>query len=123
MPKGLVVAVKGVAFAAAGWFCLRAVVDRDPWVEPRVAVTENPGEIAIDGHVVRGQAWPQPCSDCGGGTGRLEEFDAVFCPACDLWLHHPCELGSTCPYCANRPPRPMAFVRAAPAARARVDEP
>ncbi len=104
-------ALTGVALVA-GW---RALVARDPWVEPRVAAAAEPGVIAVDGHLVRGQAFGEVCGVCGGDAAYLEEFDASACPRCDRWVHGTCGGSPDCPFCGARPASPMAWVRAADA--------
>ena len=45
------------------------------------------------------------CPKCGGPAKYSLQYDACFCPACELWLEERCG-DPGCGYCANRPPKP-----------------
>jgi hypothetical protein len=47
------------------------------------------------------------CEKCGAGRVYHMDFDAYFCPGCNLWLEAACD-DPSCSYCPGRPTRPLA---------------
>lgn len=46
------------------------------------------------------------CPFCGEERYMNWEFDAYFCPCCNLWLEEKCS-SPNCRYCAGRPENPL----------------
>ncbi|MGG0658104.1 hypothetical protein [Rummeliibacillus pycnus] len=48
----------------------------------------------------------QFCSKCEFNLVYNEDFDAYFCPKCNLWTESQCS-DPDCEYCPNRPEKPL----------------
>lgn len=46
------------------------------------------------------------CDQCLKKPSYSEEFDAHFCPECNIWLEDRCK-DPTCWFCPQRPERPL----------------
>ncbi len=46
------------------------------------------------------------CPCCGGDKEYSSDFDAMFCPVCNIWLDVRCG-DEMCDFCSRRPERPM----------------
>lgn len=77
----------------------------DTWLEP---VCGNPacprcyGRPATPGKAQK-NSWF--CKFCGTEAEMCSEYDAMFCPVCDIWLEQRCG-DPFCEFCADRPSRP-----------------
>lgn len=48
---------------------------------------------------------PYVCPHCGKRTSFNCQFDAYYCPNCDIWVEEKCD-NPNCEYCSNRPDKP-----------------
>ena len=74
---------------------------------------QDEGVVSIDGYQVYGFIMDIVCRRCGGPLIMNEDYDAEFCPVCNIWLARQCG-NPSCVYCPTRPERPMT--RPTPAA-------
>lgn len=58
-------------------------------------------EVAIPGHLDENRR-----CQCGSAQVYHDEFDAYFCPDCNLWLEDRCS-DKTCEFCSKRPEYPL----------------
>jgi hypothetical protein len=65
------------------------------------------GRVLIDGYVIDGFVDDEThCRTCGGPRVYYDDYDAFFCPECNLWLESRCD-DPGCSYCRNRPDKPL----------------
>ena len=62
--------------------------------------------VIIDGHEVLGSLDPDRCSVCGTTLVFHQQWDASFCPLCNLWVDEACD-GEDCEFCTKRPTQPL----------------
>ncbi len=53
---------------------------------------------------------PGSCPKCGGQASFSRQYDAMYCPVCDIWTEKPCS-SPYCEFCAQRPERPSQAVK------------
>ena len=66
---------------------------------------QEEGIVTIDGYQFQGFILDVSCPQCGQALIMNEDYDAEFCPACNIWKASRCG-DPSCPYCQNRPERP-----------------
>ncbi|WP_088071966.1 hypothetical protein [Gottfriedia luciferensis] len=70
-------------------------------------IEEKDDFVIIDGFEVEGFIdKTQHCSKCKSSFIYYEDFDAYFCPKCNIWTEDKCG-DPTCYYCPNRPEKPL----------------
>lgn len=73
-----------------------------------VVVKENvPGKVLIDDVSIDGFIYDKTCKECGSRQVYYEYYDALFCPACNLWLEELCSDVKCVHHCNERPDRPL----------------
>ena len=71
---------------------------------------EEQNIIYIGDHKIFGFPWGNDgCPVCGFQKMYHEEYDAVFCPICNIWLEQECG-SADCEYCGNRPSFPVPII-------------
>jgi len=78
---------------------------------PKKITEDEHGFVTIDGQKIEG--WIEedtPCGICNGPRIYSDDYDAFFCPRCNLWLEEACK-DPTCKNCRNRPERPLPRVK------------
>lgn len=63
--------------------------------------------VEIEGHQISG--WIDEdvrCKSCSASRIYYDDYDAFFCPECNVWLEGTCR-DSSCNYCRSRPDRPL----------------
>ncbi|MDD3927094.1 MAG: hypothetical protein PHT33_10615 [bacterium] len=63
------------------------------------------GDMAIRGFIFEDELCPQ----CGHRQIYHEDYDAEFCPICNIWLISACT-DKKCSYCKDRPKKPLNTV-------------
>lgn len=71
-------------------------------------IEENQDEdlVRINGLEIAGHIADGNCSACQLPRIYYEDYDAYFCPRCNIWLEHSCS-DSTCEFCTKRPQHPL----------------
>jgi len=72
-------------------------------------ITEDSESGVVTIGEVRVSGWIDDIAPCGRcGTRRIyhEDYDAYFCPDCNVWLEHTCR-DRSCEYCGKRPDHPL----------------
>ena len=49
------------------------------------------------------------CQVCGFPKMYYEEYDALFCPVCNIWFDEGCG-NADCEFCGNRPAFPVPII-------------
>ncbi|WML48750.1 hypothetical protein RCG23_00990 [Neobacillus sp. PS3-34] len=63
--------------------------------------------VIIDGYEIEGFIDKELCCNkCSTSLVYYEDFDAYFCPKCNLWTEAACD-DPDCIYCPNRPEKPL----------------
>ncbi|HTI97724.1 MAG TPA: hypothetical protein VL527_02385 [Dongiaceae bacterium] len=72
------------------------------------SITEDSanGMVLIGDISVPGWIDDVSCGHCGAARIYHEDYDAYFCPTCNLWLERQCG-DATCSYCSKRPDKPL----------------
>ena len=70
-------------------------------VQPR-----EPLVVQVGGGLVEGWTTEPACPTCGGPRVYFMAYDAICCPACDVWLEVLCP-DPDCMHCVLRPARPF----------------
>ncbi len=70
-----------------------------------ITLTEH--SVIIDGYEVEGFIDDErTCNSCKTNEVFYEEYDAYFCPKCNLWTEDTCS-DHKCEYCFSRPAKPL----------------
>ena len=74
------------------------------------ATNEKMGTIegvffANNGKIISRMELPNHCPDCLETLAYNDEFDSIYCEACDEWRDSPCT-DPSCEYCSIRPKKP-----------------
>ena len=73
-------------------------------------VEENVGgsTVKIGNKIISGflDAENKRHEDCGAIRVYYEDYDAYFCPKCNVWLESKCS-DPKCEYCTKRPEKPL----------------
>ena len=70
---------------------------------------QEEGIVTIDGYQFPGFVLDVSCPQCGQALILNEDYDAEFCPACNVWGSRGCG-DPSCPLCENRPEQPLPVV-------------
>lgn len=70
-------------------------------------IKETEYGVSINGYEIEGHIdTEQSCPSCKHFLVYADEFDAYFCPSCNVWTESKCG-DTTCLYCPKRPERPL----------------
>ena len=71
-----------------------------------VVENEAKGTVVIGDYEVEGFIDDQTCPECKEFRIYNDDYDAFFCPQCNVWLESACS-DPTCDYCSKRPWKPL----------------
>ena len=71
-----------------------------------IVENEENGVVTIGEYEVEGFVDDQLCPKCNEPRIYSFDYDAFFCPQCNVWLESACK-DSTCEYCRKRPWKPL----------------
>lgn len=85
-----------------------------PVVPPEIRAEPGKDMVWVDGRPVHGGIANHRtyCHVCGTLLLSHFDYDAQFCPCCNLWVKEKCG-HEECEYCADRPERPLPSRRPA----------
>src|SRR5436305_7277580 len=87
---------------------LSSIARRHLHLMPRNIVQDNVEHtVVIDGMRIPGSLDEhRRCRTCGSARVYHDDYDAHFCPTCNVWLESACS-DPSCDYCRRRPQLPL----------------
>jgi len=98
----LIVAITGVCYLARKPGTRARVVMPKAIIKDSASGIVSVGDISVPGWVDD----IKPCDHCGSRRIYHSDYDAYFCPACNVWVEHTCN-DKPCAFCGKRPDKPL----------------
>jgi len=71
-----------------------------------VTKNDEKGVVIIGDIEIKGFVDDESCQKCLKPRIYYDDYDAFFCPYCNVWLESACS-DSTCEFCRKRPEKPL----------------
>jgi hypothetical protein len=76
----------------------------------KIVADEHSKKVTVDNISFEGFIHDDKCVTCGQNKIYIDNYDALFCPSCNMWLESPCT-DLDCEYCKARPKSPLPITK------------